>query len=89
MGKNFLKIIEIKENSIVPKYKQLMDGILHGVETGLIKENEILPSIHDLCMALNLSKNTVEKAYFKLKRKGIVGSVPGKGYYLKCAVAIE
>ena len=32
-------------------------------------------------MGLDVSRNTVEKAYSKLKLKGIIGSVHGKGFF--------
>ena len=80
--KNYLKIVKIDEDSLTPKYRQLANGILQGIDSGMIVKDDILPSIHDFCVALDISKNSVEKAYNTLKKEGVVGSVRGKGYFI-------
>jgi DNA-binding transcriptional regulator YhcF (GntR family) len=80
--KNYLKIVKIDQDSLVPKYRQLATAIQQGVEAELIVTGDVLPSIHDFCVALDVSKNTVEKAYNKLKKEGIVASYKGKGYFI-------
>ena len=42
----------------------------------------MLPSINDLSFALDTSRNTIERVYKELKDKGIVSSVPGKGFFI-------
>jgi len=59
-----------------------MDGIMGSVEKGEIGKDEGLPSLHEICTELNVSKSTAEKAYNKLKSKGVVRSVRGKGYFI-------
>ena len=80
--KNFLKIIEFDEYSITPKYLQLINSLLRGIEEGKIEKDDILPSINDFSIALETSRNTIERVYNELKRMGIVKSVPGKGYFI-------
>jgi DNA-binding transcriptional regulator YhcF (GntR family) len=80
--KNYLKIVHIDENSLVPKYQQVAVAIIKGVESEIIIDGDILPSIHDFCVALDVSKNTIEKAYNTLKKQGIVASYQGKGYFV-------
>jgi DNA-binding transcriptional regulator YhcF (GntR family) len=80
--KNFLKILKIDEYSLTPYYRQLCNSILQGIDEKLIGENEILPSINDLSIALDISRNIVTKAYNTLKKSGVVNSVPGKGYFI-------
>ncbi len=80
--KNYLKIIHINQHSLTPLYKQLAGAIVDGIAEGKIEKNDILPSIRDFCLALDLSKKTVEMAYNSLKAQGIVGAVRGKGYYV-------
>jgi DNA-binding transcriptional regulator YhcF (GntR family) len=80
--KNYLKILSIDEYSITPKYLQLSNSILLGIEKGLIVKDDMLPSINDLSYALEVSRNTIERVYKELKGMGIVGSIPGKGYYI-------
>ncbi len=80
--KNYLKIISINENSLEPLYKQLAGAIVDGIADGKIVKNDVLPSIRDFCLALDVSKKTVEMAYNSLKAQGLVGSVKGKGYFV-------
>jgi DNA-binding LacI/PurR family transcriptional regulator len=42
-----------------------------------------LPSINDFSIALEASRNTIERAYKELKKMGIIESVAGKGYFIK------
>jgi DNA-binding transcriptional regulator YhcF (GntR family) len=67
---------------VTPKYLQLSNCIVKAVEEGKIGKDYILPSINDLSYELEIGRNTAEKTYKHLKKKGIVGSVPGKGYFI-------
>jgi DNA-binding transcriptional regulator YhcF (GntR family) len=80
--KNFLKILKIDEYSLTPYYRQLCNAILQGIDEGQITENDTLPSINDLSIALDISRNIVTKTYNTLKKSGVVSSVPGKGYFI-------
>jgi len=80
--KNYLKIVKIDDYSITPKYVQLVNSILHGIECGKIEKGDILPSINDFSTALEASRNTIERAYKELKKLGIIESVAGKGYFI-------
>ena len=82
MKKEFLKFVEINEDSLTPKYRQVMDGILKRLESGELEKNDLLPSLHESCTMLEVSKNTIVKAYEELKRRGIVESSKGKGYQI-------
>ena len=79
---NIYRLILIDEQSITPKYVQLINSILKGVEQGNIGKDYPLPSINDLSYELDISRDTAEKAYRQLKQLGVVGSVPGKGYFI-------
>src|SRR6516225_6855549 len=82
MQENIYKIIAIDEHSITPKYMQLVNSILKGIEDKKILKNDILPSINELSYEMEISRDTGEKAYKYLKNLGIVHSVPGKGYFI-------
>jgi DNA-binding transcriptional regulator YhcF (GntR family) len=82
MQENIYKIIGIDEHSITPKYMQLVNSILKGIEDKRILKNDILPSINELSYEMEISRDTGEKAYKYLKNLGIVHSVPGKGYFI-------
>jgi DNA-binding transcriptional regulator YhcF (GntR family) len=79
---NIYRLIRIDEQSITPKYQQLTNGILKAIERGTIGKDYPLPSINDLSYELEISRDTAEKAYRQLKKLGVIGSVPGKGYFI-------
>ncbi len=79
---NIYTIIKIDDQSITPKYLQLSNSVLKAIELGDIQKNYFLPSINELSYELEISRDTVEKAYRYLKQLGVIGSVPGKGFFV-------
>jgi DNA-binding transcriptional regulator YhcF (GntR family) len=69
--------------SATPKYLQLANCIIKAISDGVLKENDVLPSINELSFEFEISRDTAEKGYKHLKKNGVLGSVPGKGYYVK------
>jgi DNA-binding transcriptional regulator YhcF (GntR family) len=74
--------LRINHDSEVPKYKQVVDLIISDIEAGIFKKGQRVPSINETSEDLLLSRDTVEKAYVFLKKKGVLASVRGKGYYV-------
>ncbi|MET4082716.1 DNA-binding transcriptional regulator YhcF (GntR family) [Pedobacter sp. UYP30] len=81
----FFKFIYVDEYSATPKYLQLSNSIIAAVEDGNLEKNDILPSINELSYVLEISRDTAEKGYRYLKKKGVIVSVPGKGFYISNA----
>jgi DNA-binding transcriptional regulator YhcF (GntR family) len=75
-------IIQINEHSKTPKYRQIVQSILAGIETGELKTGDKLPSVNRLLIEFDISRDTVVKAYDELKEMGLVESAAGKGYYI-------
>ena len=73
---------KINPHSGIAKFQQLVDSIEYAVASNLLKVGDPLPSVNTLCNELNLSRDTVFKAYSELKNRGIVESYPNKGYYV-------
>lgn len=65
-----------------PKYQQLIDAILSGIERGELTLGQQLPSITEWANGQNLAKVTVAKAYEELRQRGVVRSQHGKGFYV-------
>lgn len=78
----FFKYIYVDEYSATPKYLQLSNSIIAAVENGHFKKEDVLPSINELSFVLEISRDTAEKGYRYLKNKGVIVSVPGKGFYI-------
>jgi DNA-binding transcriptional regulator YhcF (GntR family) len=80
-----LNNLKIDSESEVPKYKQVVDLFLSDIEEGIFKLGQRIPSINETSEELLISRDTVEKAYVYMKKKGILSAVRGKGYYINQA----
>ena len=76
------KIDRIDSNSRLPKYRQVINTILEEINQELFKPGDRIPSINETSEEYYLSRDTVEKAYKELSLRGIISSIPGKGYYV-------
>jgi DNA-binding transcriptional regulator YhcF (GntR family) len=81
-SENIYTLIKLDEYSVTPKYEQLANCIVKALQEGKLQKDYVLPSINDVSYELELSRNTVERAYGILKKTGVVASVPGKGYFI-------
>ncbi|MEP3836723.1 MAG: GntR family transcriptional regulator [Algibacter sp.] len=79
---NLIKFIKIDENSRVPKYQQIIDSIIDNIALGNLTMDQKIPSINMFSEEFYLSRDTVEKAYSILKKRNIITSIRGKGYYI-------
>lgn len=73
--------IEIDQSQPNKKFLQIANQLTSDLTNGKIMPNQILPSINQMSKAANVSRDTVEKAYNRLKELGLVISVPGKGVF--------
>ena len=78
----FYKLIYFDEFSATPKYQQLANSIIKAIEDGKLQVDDVLPSINELSFEFEICRDTAEKGYKYLKKQGIIGSVPGKGYFI-------
>ncbi len=76
------KYVEIDSQSRIPKYRQIVDSIIHNISIGNLNIDEKIPSINSFSEEYLLSRDTVEKAYSILKERKIITSIRGKGYYI-------
>ena len=75
----FIKIDVYSKN---PVYKQIIEQITDQIQTGVLKEGNQMPSMNVLASDLQLSMETIKKAYNILRHKGMIDSKQGKGYYV-------
>lgn len=76
-----MSIISIK-NIGVPIIDQIINSVELSVVNKILKKGDKLPSVNSIRNKYSISRDTVFSAYKKLKMRGIIQSVPGKGYYL-------
>jgi len=74
--------IKIDTSSQTPVYKQIVYDIQNLVSSGEYNEGDFIPSMNELADELQISKETVKKAYSILRNKRIIESAQGKGFYV-------
>lgn len=78
----FEGFLAIDEGSKIPKYQQVVDTIVSDIELGIVNVGDKIPSINETSEEYYLSRDTVEKAYKILRKRGIITAVRGKGFYV-------
>lgn len=74
--------IRINDDSRVPKYRQIINSIVEDIENGVLEVGKRIPSINEISEGYCISRDTVEKAFNHLKKKQIIVSERGKGFYV-------
>jgi DNA-binding transcriptional regulator YhcF (GntR family) len=64
------------------KYLQMVDAFISAIDEGSISEGDMLPSVNELVKETGLSRDTIFKALSELKGRGIIESVPNRGYFV-------
>lgn len=63
-------------------HEQITEGIKELIISNVLKENDKLPSVRELSVALTVNPNTVQKAYKELELTGVIYSLQGKGNFV-------
>lgn len=72
----------LDERLSTPVYRQLMNQVEQAILSGEIGSGECLPSMNELAATLEISKETVKKAYSYLRGKGLIRATQGKGFFV-------
>ncbi|MDX9881326.1 MAG: GntR family transcriptional regulator [Prolixibacteraceae bacterium] len=75
----------INPASTILKFQQLIDCVNDAISRNVLRAGDILPSVNQVCNENSLSRDTVFKAYAELKKRGIIESVPNRGYFISQA----
>lgn len=65
-----------------PIYEQIKDKIKTLIITGVLKENDKVPSVRELAAMLTINPNTIQKAYRDLEIEGYLYSLRAKGSFV-------
>lgn len=79
--------IQISHQSKTPKVLQVFQSIRNDIEKGNLEKGAQIPSITAFAKSHRISRDTVEKAYKRLKEAGYIESVVHKGYFVKQLVS--
>lgn len=74
--------ILIDNKSGAPIYDQIYSQIKSQIISGVLQEDEMLPSIRGLAKDLRISFITTKRAYEELEKDGFLYTLPGKGCYV-------
>ena len=75
--------INIKDG--VPLYRQIANQIRYMVASGILKPDEEIAAVRSLALQLNVTPNTVVKAYDELESAGVIYKRRGAGTYISGA----
>ncbi len=73
---------QLDQSSTQTKLQQLIHAITGAISNGDLKEGDFLPSVNSLSKESGLSRDTIFKAYTKLKQRSVISSTPTKGYFV-------
>lgn len=74
--------IIIDNRSELPIYSQIYTQIKDQIITGVLKQDEMLPSIRGLAKDLRISFITTKRAYEELEADGFIYTIQAKGCYV-------
>lgn len=74
--------MKIESDKKTPKYLQIVKAITSAIRQGNLKKGDAVFSINELSDEFMLSRDTVQKAYTILRKKGLITAVKGKGFYI-------
>ncbi len=70
---------EIHPSSGVPIYRQVMDQVKALASSGRLKPGDMLPSVRQMAVELQINMMTVSKAYARLEAEGVLERARGQG----------
>lgn len=75
-------LADLIDDSDTPKYQQVLQLLVSDIQSGIYTLGTRIPSINETSEEYLISRDTVEKAYKRLRETGIIKSVSGKGYFV-------
>ena len=72
----------IDETSDLPLWVQIKNRVAYLINTNVYEPDSQLPSVRSLAADLQISYNTVSKAYMALEREGYIRTRHGSGAYV-------
>ena len=79
---NPLATFEIDYNSGLPVWIQVKNRIAYLIGTGEYAPGDRLPTVRALAVDLDISYNTVNRAYMDLEREGYITTRKGRGTFV-------
>jgi DNA-binding transcriptional regulator YhcF (GntR family) len=77
------KIFKVDRTISQAKYRQIIQSVINAIKDGKLASGDKVASINEIAIEFGLSRDTVLLAFNELKARGILKSIPGKGYYIE------
>jgi DNA-binding transcriptional regulator YhcF (GntR family) len=74
--------IRVSDNNRFSKVQQIFGAFAKDIEKGVLKTGDKLPTINEFSGFNGVARDTIEKAYARLKDAGYIASFPGRGYFV-------
>ena len=87
--KSYMAAFAIDETSDLPLWVQIKNRMAYLINTNVYEPHSQLPSVRSLAAELQISYNTVSKAYMALEREGYIETRHGSGAYVRPLDAAE
>ncbi len=75
-------MFQLNPGTHMPVYEQIKEMIKNLIVSGVLKENEKIPSVRELALQMTINPNTIQKAYKELESDGYIYSLRAKGYFV-------
>ena len=75
--------LEIDSQSVIPKYLQIVDGVISLLNDGKLRRGDQMPSINTLSSTLGVGRVTVVNAYNELKNLEVLDASHGRGFFIR------
>ncbi len=82
-------MIQLNPSDRRPLYEQIKGKIKELIISGILKEDDKVPSVRELASMLAINPNTIQKAYKELENDGFIYSKPSKGNFVSSINAIQ
>ena len=82
MRKEHTGMVPINFRDARPIYEQISDYYKQLILSGVMAQDEQMPSVRNLAVELATNPNTIQKAYAELIRDGFVYTVKGRGNFV-------
>lgn len=74
--------IALSNDNPDPMYRQVTDQIRDAIASGELQPDELLPSIRELALSLDVSVITIKRAYRDLETEGLIRTRQGLGSFV-------
>lgn len=75
--------IDLKSRKAI--YEQVSDNFKRLITSGVLRQDEKVPSVREMAKTLTVNPNTIQKAYRDLEQQGYIYTVLGQGSFIAAA----